>query len=122
MEPELTRAQKTIRLNGYADESAGCKATLVIVPKAYLGWTRQLQENHKEVQMGGRKVDDGKGLWLVADEQNMERYRMHGLEPIVQRLWDMYFEGEKGSLERFETVLRGLMYFNDIWRNRWLTS
>ena len=122
MQSKLTGDQKTIHLNGHAKDNQGCKATLVIVPKAYLGWTHQLQQNHKGLRMGGTKVNDGKGLWLLADEDNMERYRMHGLRPIVERLWGMYFEGEPKSLERFHATLRGLVYFNERWCEHPLTG
>lgn len=85
----------TIRLNAY-NETTPNRATLIIVPKAYLGWQGDLQKDNYSREYAQKGFTDGAGAYTIAND--LEAYRVKNAEAIVTGLRKMYFEGRPGSL------------------------
>lgn len=59
--------QKTFNINGYVGKEAGCKATLAILPRAFLGWHSQFREGAGPLQLVGKTMDDAGGAWYTVN-------------------------------------------------------
>ena len=97
--------QERIRLNAYNDQYRGCKAALVMVSKAYVGWCHHLQGPNPEVKLVKGKWEDGGEAFVVATDASLKEYQCQDADSLVQRLNEMYFEGEPGSLAKFGDIL-----------------
>ncbi|KAL8671052.1 MAG: hypothetical protein Q9168_004445 [Polycauliona sp. 1 TL-2023] len=69
--------------NGLNDEETGPKATLIIAPKAYLGWSRQLKQGAELV------VEDYTTTLWNCDLQHLETYRRKTSIDVVNGLFEM---------------------------------
>lgn len=103
--PLLIDWKEIIRLNAYNDAERGCKATLVMVSKAYVGWCNQLQGPDPEVKLVKGKWADGGEAFVTATEASLKEYQARDAAGLVRRLDHMYFEGEPGSLAKFGDIL-----------------
>ena len=102
----------SIRLNAYNDKDSGCKATLVMVSKAYLGWCDQLQGPHPEVNLTTSGWKSGREAFVVATDASLKEYQFWDAESLVKRLDDMYFEGEPGSLAKFGDIISAVVKYH----------
>lgn len=115
LDPALIFTQEDVRLNGYNGADTGTKALLAITPKAYLGWCTELQDKPDEFTFARSSMEDGQGAWFVANLETLRKYQQGSAEAVLDRLWDMYFEGEPRSLVKFEDILRGVIEFHAAW-------
>ena len=97
--------KESIRLNAYNDQHRGCKATLVMVSKAYVGWCYHLQGPNPEVKLVKDKWEDGGEAFVVATDASLKEYQCQDADSLVGRLNEMYFEGEPESLAKFGDIL-----------------
>ena len=94
-------------------------ATLAIVPRPYVGWVTQFQQDYKRFEFSGEgfeDVIDGMG-WYVTNHEILERNgcAMANAKEVVLELWNMYFAGKERALVRFEDVLRAMIDFHTAW-------
>ncbi|KAL9016283.1 MAG: hypothetical protein Q9185_006356 [Variospora sp. 1 TL-2023] len=97
----------SVRLNAYNEHNPEGRATLLIMPQAYLGWHAQLSENHVSREFQGSGWQDGKGAYLIADEGTLEKHRAGDGHAIIQRLWQMFFAGVPRSLSSVDEAVNG---------------
>ncbi|KAL8645237.1 MAG: hypothetical protein Q9226_007389 [Calogaya cf. arnoldii] len=93
-------------LNAY-NETTPNRATLAIVPKAYLGWHGDLSEGNEGRVYAKKGVTDGAGAFTVANNTTLEQYRVEGADAIVQGLLKMYYEGKPKSLCSLQYLIDG---------------
>ena len=106
--------QETIRLNGYNRADTGCKALLVISPKAFLGWCPEMQENAVfEVAQEG--MSGPQGAWYSTNSDALGRFQCQDAASIAERLWDIYWAQEARSLVRFDAILDALTRLYASW-------
>ena len=122
MDPALIFPQEDVRLNGYNGADTGTKALLAITPKAYLGWCTELQDKPDGFTFARSSMEDGKGAWFEANHETLRMYQQDSVEAVLDRLWDMYYEGEPRSLVKFEHILLGLIEFHAAWSQIHFTS
>ena len=97
--------QERIRLNAYNDKDRGCKATLVMVSKAYVGWCHHLQGPDPEVNLVKSKWAVGGEAFVVATEASLKGYQCQDADSLLQRLDEMYFAEEPRALAKFGDIL-----------------
>lgn len=85
---------------------------LAIVPKAFLGWSSELQKSARGFEMGGATMNNQEGAWYVATAKQLAEYQVDNAEMIVEKLWDMYFANMSGSLFRYKSINIGLRHFS----------
>ena len=81
----------------------------MVVPKAYLGWCTEMQENAR-FEWSGKSLLDG--AWYSTSSEALERFQCWDADTIVQRLWEMYFAQESRSLLKFEATLKALIRYH----------
>lgn len=81
---------------------------VVIVPKVYAGWYRDLRR-HGQEEFQGDSLKDGKKAWITAEQAQIENYRVRDAEQLIDQLWKMYFEQEPDSLVYFGSLFGELV-------------
>ncbi|KAL8865973.1 MAG: hypothetical protein Q9198_009087 [Flavoplaca austrocitrina] len=109
--------KSTIRLNAY-NETQPTRATLVIAPKAYLGWHDELGEKPIGKGFVEKGFADGKGAFLVANDKILDKFKKANAQEVVQRLREMYFEGRPGSLIKLQEAIDGVVEFHNLLAKR----
>lgn len=84
-------------MNEYVEEAAGHKAMLMIVPKAYVGWYREV-----------RPLASYKFMLSPA---TLEPCQVGNAEELIHKLWQMYRSSEPRSLVRFRDLLEQVTEF-----------
>jgi len=109
--------EKTIILDTIqqaSSEEYGPKAALVIVPKAYLGWHRQLRQGGT-TSSGTVSPPRGKA-WVDCSIPHLEaHHRLRSTQEVVTKLDEMYFEEEPKSICFFGEILEQLKEFHVEW-------
>ena len=88
------------------------------MPKAYVGWCTQLQGPSPKVNFVEQGWTDGAGAFVAAGHVALEAHRARDEEEVVQRLDDMYFEGEPRSLVKFEDIISGVIDYRSGLKNK----
>ncbi|KAL9042668.1 MAG: hypothetical protein Q9180_000437 [Flavoplaca navasiana] len=104
---------ETFTINGYVDENAGCKATLAILPNAFVGWHSQFQNEAGPLQMAGGSMDDAGGAWYTVEPRKVKHCSVETGEDVVKALRRMYFAQEPRSLVKFGEVVEGLIRLHE---------
>lgn len=103
-----------MRISAFNDEGSGPKAALVIVPKAYIGWHRQLR--HGGTASSWMEPPLLGNFWLNCSVPHLEaHYRLRSSQEVVTRLDEMYIEGEPKSLCFFGDILEQMKEFHVEW-------
>ncbi|KAL8837176.1 MAG: hypothetical protein Q9170_002637 [Blastenia crenularia] len=103
----LIRRQTYIRFNAYNENNPG-RATLALVPKAYVGWHRQFSEKCALRGFQRYSWGDAMGAHLAVSPAKLKEWRAPNAKTIVQRFWEMYFEGEPRSLVKLQDLIDGV--------------
>lgn len=76
-----------------------------MVSKAYVGWCHYLQGANPEVKLERGKWEDGGEAFVVATDASLKKFQCQDADSLIQRLNNMYFEGEPRSLAKFGDIL-----------------
>lgn len=55
---------------------------------------------------------DGAGAFVPATHMTLKKYQFWNEDDLVQRLYDMYFEGEPRSLAKFEDIITAVIGYH----------
>ncbi|KAL9035787.1 MAG: hypothetical protein Q9180_004664 [Flavoplaca navasiana] len=106
----------TFPVNAYFDEDHAPRATLAILPKAYVWWHSELPLGIEQMQKGNiGYMADLAGAWYEMKERKVKSFQMKDAEDVVQKLRSMYFETSSRSLCRLETIIADIIEFDRLW-------
>ncbi|KAL8680693.1 MAG: hypothetical protein Q9186_003133 [Xanthomendoza sp. 1 TL-2023] len=83
-----------LMLNDFGGASGGCKAVLAVLPKVYLGW-------HSAIRPQGQETSD----WYAIGEERLQSHQCTSARQVIDKLWDMFFECQAGSLVQLGSIL-----------------
>ncbi|CAF9928490.1 MAG: hypothetical protein ALECFALPRED_004074 [Alectoria fallacina] len=97
----LRRRHEGVEFVAYPDELSR-RATICILPHAYAGRIGELQKDGEFQQVQG-----GLGLmsWSKINMQHLQRFGFPSEEAVIQRWWEMYFDGKIGAPELFKDLI-----------------
>lgn len=55
---------------------------------------------------------DGARAFVIATHASLEEHQVWDADSLVQRLYDIYFEGEPRSLVKFEDIISGVIAYH----------
>lgn len=105
------RSLAGVEFVAYPDELSR-RATICILPRAYAGRVGGLQKDGEFQQVQG-----GLGLmsWSKTDIQHLQRFRFPSGEAVIQRLWEMYFDGKIGAMDLFKDLIISFIGLHSEW-------
>ena len=80
-----------------------------------MGWCTQLQGLSPQINFVEKGWADGAGAFVAATHTTLKGYQVRKEDELVQRLYEMYFEGEPRSLVKFEDIIAGVIEYHSQW-------